>query len=347
MRLLLALILAYYAYPTPIGPRADAPDDIDDLDVAQFLIDFNSTLIKYGGDPLPTIPGIDTSEPIAKLRRRASGIGYTPLTPSGVPRGISSTGQGARTQHFQTIYDTGTADYYVPGPTCNLPQGCNGQSKYNQGGLYEGTQTVLDRTTHGDNYRDNVTVGGLTAEWTNVISLTSVFPSREGYDGSSAVMGLGLGPTKSGHPSFLQDLMNQKQVAAPEFSFYFGRRHTQTENLSQLSIGGRIDSPYDKDGVVRIPLLARDRWSIGLGGVKVNGLEVYPQPEGGALIDTTCSQVMMPPLYVAAVFKKVPGSIGIPIGGNDLNVSAVFSRTAGYLVALERHGQCYRSGIFI
>jgi hypothetical protein len=38
-------------------------------------------------------------------------------------------------QKFRCIFDTGSADNFVPGKTCNAAQGCVGKKKYDEEGF--------------------------------------------------------------------------------------------------------------------------------------------------------------------------------------------------------------------
>ena len=79
-------------------------------------------------------------------------------------------------QTFGTDFDTGSADFFVPGPKCGTAQGCPGGPQYNQDGTDEHNTTTVTYGSGmimGENYFDSVEVAGLTAKHTNVISLTS------------------------------------------------------------------------------------------------------------------------------------------------------------------------------
>lgn len=105
-------------------PRADGS-----ADGALFLHSLNNTLKKYGAAALPTYPGLTSllgkrgtaSEPLTdQVESGQDELYYGPI-------GIGS-------QSFTVDFDTGSADLFVPGPSCS---GCSGTTRYNQMGTNE------------------------------------------------------------------------------------------------------------------------------------------------------------------------------------------------------------------
>ena len=87
----------------------------------------------------------------------------------------------SKPQIFGTDFDTSSADFFIPGPSCGTAQGCPATIKYDQGGIDEHNTTSVTYGSGmitGENYFDTVTVAGLTAKNTNIVSLTSA----EGFD---------------------------------------------------------------------------------------------------------------------------------------------------------------------
>ena len=149
-------------------------------------------------------------------------------------------------QTFTFDFDTGSSDTFIPGPACGQAQGCTGSTKYSQGGVDAGNTTSVtygSGSVAGENFFDDVTIAGLTAKGQSIVSLTTA----SGFSGSASdsLMGMGFQSiAQSGQPPFFQTLVNQGQVANPEFAFYLGRAASGTQDYSELTLGGRDSSKY-------------------------------------------------------------------------------------------------------
>lgn len=114
-------------------PRADGT-----VDGPAFLRHMNATLQKYGAQTLPPMDGVSSL-----LKARA--VGEEPLVDQ-VEQGEDELYYGnakVNTQTFTIDFDTGSADFFVPGPQCGTSQGCVGNTKYDQKGVDEKNTTSI------------------------------------------------------------------------------------------------------------------------------------------------------------------------------------------------------------
>lgn len=139
----------------------------------EILTVFNNTLKKYNvGTYIKSYPGL--SGHLSKQKRQATAV---PLTDQCQPADNDLLYYGPikiRDKTFQIDFDTGSSDLFVPGPNCGTEQGCAGTNKYDAAGKDLGNTTSVtygSGQVSGKNYLDTVTIGNLSAENTNVISL--------------------------------------------------------------------------------------------------------------------------------------------------------------------------------
>ena len=136
--------------------------------------------------------------------------------------------------------------FSVPGPSCGSDAGCAGATKYDQSGTAQGKQTMVtygSGQVGGDDYRSDVTVGGLTSSNQGFISLTTA----QGFSDTAADGLLGMGFStiaNTGYTTFFESLIQQGKVAAKEFSFYLGRAASKSNTKSELTLGGRDSTKY-------------------------------------------------------------------------------------------------------
>ncbi|KAK5171894.1 uncharacterized protein LTR77_003531 [Saxophila tyrrhenica] len=250
------------------------------------------------------------------VRRGTSSIpdAFEPLKDQGndlLYYGIATVGaENDKPQAFTTDFDTGSADFFVPGPTCGTAQGCVGKIKYDRGGVDEGNTTAVTYGSGmimGENYFDSVDVAGLTAENTNVISLTSA----QGFSTSKSAARMGMAFStiaRSKQPTWFENLITQKVISNPDFSFF---------------LGGRASDRF-RGPVTKIPLSAETYWQVAVDTVLVNGKKApaFDPTVGNAAIDTGTTLVIAPTLATASIYSRVPGAFPVPVSGTNLLVYA-------------------------
>jgi cathepsin D len=145
-----------------------------------------------------------------------------------------------------------------------------------------------------------------------------------GFSNSDADSLLGLGfysiSASKTAPWFL-NVINQKQVSTPEFSFYLGRAADGTGANSQLTVGGRDPSKF-KGTPTTIAVSTPGYWQIPIDHIKINGQTGVIGPlltKGQAAIDTgTTIQILSTAAatyYFLHVFSAVPIPTSLMGGG--------------------------------
>lgn len=128
--------------------------------------------------------------------------------------GPMQVGSSSTQQVFTVVFDTGSADIFIPGPQCTSNEGCPYNIKYNERGTSQHRTTAVDYGSgyiEGDDYTDSINVAGLTATNQGIISLTQA----AGFNTSASDGLLGMAFTSlaaSGFTTFFENLMAQDKV---------------------------------------------------------------------------------------------------------------------------------------
>lgn len=334
MKSILALFLCSGALalpaPSPVpqklslGKRSMLTRANGEANVAGIFASLNYTLHKYNLKPLPYYAPVAQlqaemfEDRIAKRQTNEPITDQTQLGSEDVAY-YGSVSIGADTpQTFNVIFDTGSADVWVPGPSCTRAKGCVHTTKYDQGGSDLGTQTSIQYgsgATEGENFVDDFTIAGLTATNQTLISVTTA----SGFTQIDADGLAGMAFSKIAQDNgttFFENLVAQGAVEADEFGFYLGRVSGGTEKDSELTLGGRDSTKYT-GSFVTVPVSSQTYWQIDLDGVNVGGAAVA-NTKGQAAIDTGTTILLAPTAAAAAVFAKISGSFGLTLEGQKI-----------------------------
>ena len=223
----------------------------------------------------------------------------------------------------QILIQSGSSDIIVPGPGCGVQQGCAHTLRYRQKGSAlqtDVTYTYGGGKATGNEYSDTVTVGGLTVHNQGLLSVTEAqFLSKGGndYDG---LFGMAFtGASGSNATTFMENIISNKQIPAPEFSFYLGRAFNGTTgSASQLTIGGRDNSKYT-GYITPIPVVQQTAWIVEMPSITINGISAGASVRGLAALDTGTSFIVVPISALALIFAGIPGAVPIPVGSTGSN----------------------------
>lgn len=313
----LSLLSGVLALPAPAAPtlkrtrmgkkhtltRSDGT-----ADVPAMFSSLNHTLGKWGAEPLPFYAPVaqrqaeqaEQAEQAAEARRAklARRQANLPLeeqyeNEDGVTEDVAyygpvTIGAGDGTsQTFELIFDTGSADLWVPGPDCGLLKGCVHSTRYDQGGTDLQTTTSIQYgsgATEGENFVDDVTVAGLTSTNQTLISVTTASGfTRIDADG---IAGMGFSAiAQDGGTTFFESLVEQGTVDTAEFGFYLGRVASGTEEDSELTLGGRDSTKFTGD-FTTVPVTSQTYWEVSIDSISVDGEVAGRSTSGEAAIDT-------------------------------------------------------------
>lgn len=314
----------------PINKRSYLRRDNGQANTAAILASINSTLAKYGNALLPHIPAVSKAEDAIQKRSWVGVESMSDLVPVNTTLdtdyyGTITVGKpGKKSQDFTVIFDTGSSDLWIPGPSCTPDLGCNGTIRYDQGGVNLNRTTSLSYgsgTTFGDDYEDTVTVAGLQAEKQVLISVSQA--AGFAGDGADGLMGLGFTniAQDKGTPFFL-NLVVQGKVLVPEFSFYLGRDLSGTEKKSQLTLGGRDVTKF-RGSPVTVPVIVEGYWQVQVDDVKVEGRSLGHNTTYEGVVDSGTTLLYAPVNATIAMFNGIPGAIPIWIVENVLALGLI------------------------
>ncbi|KAF2086188.1 acid protease, partial [Saccharata proteae CBS 121410] len=292
------------------------------LNGAALLRSLNHTMSKYKApNMLPSYAAISE----AKLQSRQSNLMLNDQVDQGEDElyyGDGTVGS-SEPQKFTIDFDTGSADFFIPGPNCGTDQGCSGNgNRYNQMGMDQGNTTTImygSGEVMGENYFDTVSVAGLTADHTNVISLTQA----QGFStsDSNSLMGMGFSTiANSMQPTFFENLISQNKVKTDEFSFYLGRAASGTQGNSEMALGGRDTSKFSGTPV-QVAVSTPGYWQVPIDAVDVKGKSAGASTKGQAAIDTGTTILLGPSVAVSNVFSKIPGAFPLPLSSGNAQMT--------------------------
>lgn len=165
---------------------------------------------------------------------------------------VGSIWIGNPKQKFKVLFDTGSANIYVPGKNCKC-LACGAHSKYD-------SSASSTYKANGDSFEFNPSVGSIKgifdvdeismsekddfmvkdfvfAEATSISGVTFI---RADFDGM-----VGLGPRSVSYknaPTFIETLRNQNKIQTKAFSFYLTKN--SNEDGSLLTLGGYNNSYF-------------------------------------------------------------------------------------------------------
>jgi C1A family cysteine protease len=210
---------------------------------------------------------------------------------------------GTPPQTFNVVFDTGSANLWVP----NSKVGLVGLLKHKYNSAKSSTY-VKNGTAFNIRYgsgpvsgiwsNDKVTLGNLEvpkqpfAEVENAKGLGLAYGVGK-FDG---ILGLGWNSISvDGVPTVFGNLVSGGSLAAPEFAFYLGNQQPGT-----LVLGGTDASHYTGD-FSYVPLAGEDYWRVALDGIKIKGASQTTCKT--AIVDSGTSLLAGPKDDVAKIAK--------------------------------------------
>uniref|UniRef100_A0A669R1X3 Peptidase A1 domain-containing protein n=1 Tax=Phasianus colchicus TaxID=9054 RepID=A0A669R1X3_PHACC len=211
---------------------------------------------------------------------------------------------GTPAQQFSVIFDTGSANLWVPSVYCSSPA-CANHQRFDpaRSSTYRSTTTSV-ATWYGTGSMvgvlayDTVTVGSIQVQ-NQMVGLSQWEPGsflvHVPFDGF-----LGLGFPKiasSGATPLFDNMMSQGLVAQDLFSIYL----TPDERNGSFVLFGGIDSSHFTGNLSWIPLTAQTYWQIKVDRITMHGLPIACIHGCQAILDSGTSMLAGPGLSVQAV----------------------------------------------
>lgn len=225
-------------------------------------------------------------------------------------------GLGSPPQSFSVVFDTGSANLWVPSAKCkgfNLP--CLLHHKYNS---RRSNTYVADGTPFAIKYgsgsmagfvsRDTLHIGGLEIKNVTFAEATSepgVAFIMSKFDG---ILGLAFSAISvDGMVPAFDAMVSQGLLPSPQFSFWLSK--DQSASPGGVMLLGGADPAYYTGDLHYVPLSRKAYWQFDLDGLAVDGKPLVTQ--GSAIADTGTSLLVGP----TADVKKLAAALGLPETG--------------------------------
>ncbi|XP_018558341.1 nothepsin [Lates calcarifer] len=226
---------------------------------------------------------------------------------------------GTPEQNFSVIFDTGSADLWVPSSYC-VSEACAFHRRFR---AFQSTSFHHDGRMFGIHYgsghllgvmaRDTLKVGDLTV-------LNQEFGESVYEPGATFVMAKFDGVLGMGYPSLAEilgnpvfdNMMAQRTVDEPVFSFYLSRRTSNSSPEGELLLGGTDETLYSEP-ITWLPVTAKGYWQIKMDSVAVQGMSSFCPHGCQVIVDTGTSLIAGPTndiLNLQQLIGATPTNIG-------------------------------------
>ncbi|XP_078098299.1 pepsin A-like [Mustelus asterias] len=216
---------------------------------------------------------------------------------------------GTPPQSFVVVFDTGSANLWVPSDYCNSPA-CDDHRKFNpqtsstfkMGNRYVDIQYGTGRMTGVLGY-DTVRVSGIDIiqqEFGLSLNEPSTFLYYATFDG---ILGLAYPLEAVSHATTVFDnMMTQHLVEQPLFAFYITRKNGATG--SEVVFGGTDPNHYTGN-INWVPVSWKAYWQIRMDSVKINGQVVGCKGGCRAIVDTGTSLIVGPTAPIQNIQRAI------------------------------------------
>ncbi|XP_072529317.1 nothepsin [Salminus brasiliensis] len=237
---------------------------------------------------------------------------------------------GTPAQNFTVVFDTGSADLWVPSSYCVSPA-CASHHKFK---AIESSTYVHDGRVFGIHYGSGHLLGVLAKDLLKVGSVAvqnQEFGESVYEPGMSFIMTkfdgiLGLSypaiAEELGAPAF-DNMIKQNLVEKPIFSFFL---NTGPDKEGELLLGG-VDEDLFVHPINWIPVTVKGYWQIKMDVLKVQGTPAFCHGDASgcqAIVDTGTSLLTGPTMDVL-ILQQLIGATPTPIGEFLVDCSRISS----------------------
>ncbi|KAI0355595.1 acid protease [Trametes cingulata] len=212
---------------------------------------------------------------------------------------------GAKPMALQIDVDTGSADLWVP-VDC---KGCQNTGYDTSTSPTYAASKQKCKITYGTGQVsgtlsvDSVAVGPAMVPKQTFCAVHKVSDDLD-EEPNSGLLGLAFGSiAQSGKPTFFENLLAEKKLAASVFSVHLTRGK---ERGSEVCFGC-YDATKAMGPVTWNPVISRTYWSIAMDGLSVNGTD-SPAANLTAAVDTGTSLIYLPDNVASDFYGLIPGS---------------------------------------
>ncbi|KAJ3039239.1 hypothetical protein HDV00_012478 [Rhizophlyctis rosea] len=222
-------------------------------------------------------------------------------------------------QTFSVVFDTGSADLWIPGVDCDSACGIADRFNSSQSSTYHALNTPVKfvygkGSATGTEFADTVTLQSTTVSTQVLASVNNAtgFPSTFQTGQVDGIMGFSFSTlSKYQKPNFFENAVKAGSVKAPVFGFKLGRYKTVKWGIpsqsSYLDIGGVVKTRYTGD-ISFVPVTKPGYWQIALKSASISGVNLNTAVSS-AIVDTGTSLIVAPPAdaaMIAAHFNASP-----------------------------------------
>ncbi|GAA5987952.1 hypothetical protein JCM10908_007287 [Rhodotorula pacifica] len=253
----------------------------------------------------------------SKVAKRASSgsIGLTDYFSGGSDSAYyGPIGIGTPVKTFNVIFDTGSADFFVPSTnaTTSHQQFSTAKSSTVEVSTAQWDITYGTGSSSGYLARDTVTVGGLSVPKT-IFALADTTASVITNLPSDGICGLAFSTiATSGAPTVFENAISAGLISSPEFGFYLQRAKDHTTQSRGTIAGGELcfgctDNTKYTGNLNWIPVSAKAYWEIPSDGITINN-NVVSGTSFAAAIDTGTSLTYVPTAVAKALYAQIGGT---------------------------------------
>ncbi|XP_067166610.1 pepsin B-like [Apteryx mantelli] len=241
----------------------------------------------------------------------SNAVAYEPLTNYLDSFYFGEISIGTPPQSFRVLFDTGSANLWVPSTYCQMPA-CAAHARFDpsQSSTFSNIGTTYTLTYgFGDL---SVVLGYDTVTIQNIVVTNQEFglsqdePSRPYYyldfDG---ILGMAYPSVAiSGYNTLMQNMLQQNQLSEPIFSFYYSRNPTY--NYGGEVILGGVDTQLYSGEVLWAPVVQEAYWKIGIEEFSIGQSTTGWCSQGcHGIVDTGTFHLTVPAQYMPAFLQAL------------------------------------------
>lgn len=240
----------------------------------------------------------------SSLTKRAAASGSDPLVDDSNERWYGQIEVGTPPHTFTIDCDTGSTDFFLPGPSCG--DACSGHEIYNPNSSSSAEPLGRKFTVEyndgsmaaGDLYTDTVSLAGFkaSAQTFGVASLYSYGFSSENF-GADGLMGMAFkSVSEYGADSVFQTLVSQGAVPESVFAFKLA------SSGSELYVGG-VNTALYRGSFTYTPVTQQGYWQVAGDAIGIDGKEIVNA--FSAIVDTGTTLILGDTSYVSQLYAVI------------------------------------------